>query len=79
MEVPVIEAPVIEALLIKASLVDTNELVILAETNELKDPFTSIINYCFAGTSIPNSLLTTTLTLLPFSIPATKLRHSYSL
>jgi hypothetical protein len=59
--------------------VDTNERAILVETDELEDPFTSTIDYYFAGSSIPKSLSTTTLTLPLFSIPATELGHSYSL
>ncbi|KAH8743192.1 hypothetical protein F5882DRAFT_500444 [Hyaloscypha sp. PMI_1271] len=72
-EAPVIEVPQTEALLIEASPVDT----ILVKTDEYA--FTSIIGYCFAGSSIPESLSTTTLTLPLFSIPATELGHSYSL
>jgi len=72
-EAPVIEAPQTEALPIEASPVDT----ILVETDE--HAFTSTIDYCFAGSSIPESLSTTTLTLPLFSIPATELGHSYSL
>jgi hypothetical protein len=72
-EAPVIEVPQTEALLIKASPVDT----ILVKTNE--HAFTSIIDYCFARSSIPESLSTTTLTLPLFSIPATELGHSHSL
>jgi hypothetical protein len=74
-EAPVIEAPVIEALLIEAPLVDTNELALPVETNEpaipsantteplVGDTFTFTIDYCFAGSSIPKSLSTTTLIL----------------
>ncbi|KAH8746858.1 hypothetical protein F5882DRAFT_471320 [Hyaloscypha sp. PMI_1271] len=71
-----IEAPQTEALPIEASPVDT----ILVETDEpsVEDPFTSTIDYCFAGSSIPESLSTTTLTLPLFSIPAIELRHSHS-
>ena len=72
-EAPIIEVPQTEALLIKASPVDT----ILVKTDE--HAFTSTIDYCFAGSSIPESLSTTTLTLPLFSIPATELGHSYSL
>ena len=71
--IDVIEAPQTEALLIKASPVDT----ILVKTDE--HAFTSIIDYYFAGSSIPESLSTTTLTLPLFSTPATELGHSYSL
>jgi hypothetical protein len=77
-EALVIEAPQTEALPIKASPVDTNQRAILVETNELEDPFTSTIDYCFAGSSIPESLSTTTLTLPLFSIPAIELGHSHS-
>jgi len=72
-EAPVIEAPQTEALPIEASPVDT----ILVKTDE--HTFTSTIGYCFAGSSIPESLSTTTLTLPLFSIPATELGHSHSL
>jgi hypothetical protein len=66
LEAPVIEAPVIEALLIKALLVDTNTnepAIPSVNTTEplVEDTFTSIIDYCFAGSSIPRSLSTTTL------------------
>jgi hypothetical protein len=77
-EAPAIEAPQTEALPIEASPVDTNQRAILVETNELEDPFTSTIDYCLAGSSIPESLSTTTLTLPLFSIPAIELGHSHS-
>jgi len=77
-EAPVIDAPTIEALLIEALPIealpvdtDTNEPAIpSANTTEpsVGDTFTSTIDYCFAGSSIP--LSTTTLTL-PQSIPPT--------
>jgi hypothetical protein len=74
-EAPAIEAPAIEALLIEALPVDTdtNEPAIpSANTTEpsVGDTFTFTIDYCFAGSSIPRSLSTTTL-ILPQSIPPT--------
>jgi hypothetical protein len=82
-EAPAIEAPVIEALPIEALPVDTdtNEPAIpSANTTEpsVGDTFTFTIDYCFAGSSIPKSLWTTTLTLPP-SIPATGFGHFHSL
>ena len=72
-EAPVIEAPVIEALPIEAPPVDTNEPALPVETDkpaipsanttepQVEDAFTFTIDYCFAGSSIPKSLSTTTL------------------
>jgi len=80
-EAPVIEAPVIEAHPIKAPPVDTNEPAIpSANTTEpsVGDTFTSTIDYCFAGSSIPKSLSTTTL-ILPQSIPPPNSYLAYTL
>jgi len=83
-EAPAIEAPVIEALPIEALPVDTdtNEPAIpSANTTEpsVEVAFTSTIDYCFARSSIPKSLSTTTTLIPPQSIPPTNSYLAYTL
>jgi hypothetical protein len=74
-EPPKTDSFTLEALLIKALPVDTNKSAIPVKTDECNEPAilfanvieplmgTSIVDYCFTGSSIPESLLTTTLVL----------------
>jgi hypothetical protein len=93
-EPPKTDSFTFEALLIEACLIealpmdtDTNEVEI-DEHNEpailfanVIEPLigTSTVDYCFTGSSIPKSLLTTTLTLPLPSIPATRFGSFHTL
>lgn len=76
------EPPNTDSFTFEALPVETDEPAIpSANTTEpqVEDAFTFTIDYCFAGSSIPKSLLTTTTLIPPQSIPPTNSYLAYTL
>jgi len=81
-EPPETDSFTFEALLVDTELAETDEPAIpSANTTEplVEDTFTFTIDYCFAGSSIPRSLSTTTTLIPPQSIPPTDSCLAYTL